>query len=50
MRVTPPPLQGHGGRRAAARADEARALAARTVELLSVIDQLCLTPRPDRSR
>ena len=46
VRVIPPPLR----RRSTVRADEARALVERSTELLSIIDQLCLAPRPDRSR
>lgn len=48
MRTTPPPLRRRVEGRAAALADEVRALADRSVELLDRIDELCAgtTPTP----
>lgn len=50
VRTTPPPLRRPVEGRRAVRAEEVRALAERSADLLSRIDELVLTSRPERIR
>ena len=50
VRTTPPPLRRRVEGRAAALAEEVRALVDRSTDLLAQIDELCSTVRSDTAR